>query len=174
MPLRVDRADSSRSAADVSGFSPVAVIAVLMVAIASRMASALQQCRDLGVDEGAVCGNGDGISGTVSVDRGNRMEFGRLCVDEAADLGLIVAHVEVTIGLPRHQQHPRLDGGQPAADVAAEFEALADIATLPDPDLRQKIVGVTPREGIVPGACEVVFQRMEAGLAPYHPPRKGA
>jgi hypothetical protein len=35
MPGRLDRADSSRSAVDVSGFSPVAVTAVLMVAIAS-------------------------------------------------------------------------------------------------------------------------------------------
>jgi hypothetical protein len=110
------------------------------------MTSALQQRRYLGVDEGAVCGNVDGISGTVSVDRGNRMEFGRLCVDEAADLRFVVAHVEVTIGVPRHQQHPPLDRGERAADVAAEFGALADIATLPDPDLRQQIVGVTPRD----------------------------
>jgi len=69
--------------------------------------SALQQRRDLGVDEGAVCGNGDGISGAVSVDRGNRVEFGRLCIHKAADLRLVVAHVKVTIRLSRHQQHMR-------------------------------------------------------------------
>src|SRR3954465_11173468 len=102
-----------------------------MVAISSRMASALQHRRDLGVDEGAVCRIVDGISGTVSVDRGNRMELGRLCVDETADLGLIVAHVKVTIRLPRHQQYPCLDRSERAADVAAEFRRLADIATLP-------------------------------------------
>ena len=88
------------------------------------------------------------------------MQLGRLCVDEPADLVLVVAHVEVAIGLPRHQQHPRLDRGERAVDVAAEFGAMADIAALPDPDLRQQIVGVTPREGVVPGACEIIFQRM--------------
>ena len=80
------------------------------------------------------------------------MELGRFCVDEPADLVLVVADVEIAVGLPRHQQHPRLDRGERAVDVAAEFSALADVATLPDADLRQQIVGITPGEGAVPGA----------------------
>src|SRR6202795_4372741 len=114
------------------------------------MISTLQQRRYLGMDEGAIPGIVDRISGTVSVDRRNRMQFGRSGVDEPAKLIRVVAHIEISIRLPRHQQNPRLDRRQRVVDVAAEFSTPADIATLPNADLRQEIVGVTPCEGAVP------------------------
>src|SRR5882757_6959797 len=107
------------------------------------MISILQQRRYLGMDEGTISGIVDRISGTVSVDRGNRMQFGRTGIDEPAKLILVVTHIEIAIRPPWHQQNPRLDCRQPTVDVAAEFRALADIATLPNADLRQQVVGVT-------------------------------
>src|SRR5882757_7871662 len=99
------------------------------------MTSILQQRRYLGMDEGTISGIVDRISGTVSVDRRNRMQVGRSRIYEPAKLILVVAHIEIAIRPPRHQQNPRLDRRQRTVDVAAEFRTPADIATLPNADL---------------------------------------
>src|SRR5436190_6779990 len=72
----------------------------------SHHALTLQQRRNLGVDESAVDGIVDRISGAMAVDRRNGVKFSRLGVDQPAELVRVVARVEVAVRLPRHQQDP--------------------------------------------------------------------
>src|SRR5690349_13120912 len=92
--------------------------------------SALEQCRDLGPDEGEIPVIVDGIAGTMAVKRRNRMQRGRPGIDQKRQLGLVVAPVEIAVRAAGHQQHARRDRRQRATEVAAELTAPADVAAL--------------------------------------------
>src|SRR5947208_5061218 len=127
-PLRFDRTDNSRSIAGVSGFRrwPGSETVASVMAINSLA----EERSDLGLEEGVIARIVDGIAGTVAVDRRDRAQHRGFCVDQPAELVLVVANVEIAVGRAGHQQHMRLDCGERPIKIAIECGASADVAVL--------------------------------------------